>query len=147
MFQHAAARRRLVHYKGRPSLLEGFNTQPPEGGWFICQGSAVYHHGFNTQPPEGGWQPELWRGWHSRCFNTQPPEGGWEAAEVGKWQGRCFNTQPPEGGWNNINNSIPIYNMFQHAAARRRLVLLHLQYKSNARFQHAAARRRLAKTG
>ena len=57
----------------------GFNTQPPEGGWFtvdtrqnrvgVFQHTAArrrlgrqleyrvfeYNPGFNTQPPEGGW--------------------------------------------------------------------------------------------
>ena len=56
----------------------GFNTQPPEGGWYRQAAPAASHNGFNTQPPEGGWHgnggsiqiPAL-------CFNTQPPEGGW----------------------------------------------------------------------
>ena len=34
---------------------EGFNTQPPEGGWAIPQRQWVGLSGFNTQPPEGGW--------------------------------------------------------------------------------------------
>ena len=88
-----------MHYEVLVYSYDSFNTQPPEGGWFICQGSAVYHHGFNTQPPEGGWQPELWRGWHSRCFNTQPPEGGWVLL---------------------LLKTEALYQ-FQHAAARRRL--------------------------
>ena len=36
-------------------------------------------NGFNTQPPEGGWiKPHQW--WRQQWgFNTQPPEGGWTA--------------------------------------------------------------------
>ncbi len=78
MFQHTAARRRLVsanrppsgsigvstHSRpkaaGHPAILEthlwfGFNTQPPEGGWVTCGCLIFKNAGFNTQPPEGGW--------------------------------------------------------------------------------------------
>ena len=34
----------------------GFNTQPPEGGWFVNDNVIALSTGFNTQPPEGGWQ-------------------------------------------------------------------------------------------
>ena len=34
MFQHTAARRRLVrNFRGQAAGFRGFNTQPPEGGW------------------------------------------------------------------------------------------------------------------
>ena len=33
VFQHAAARRRLVEAAGGSGASAGFNTQPPEGGW------------------------------------------------------------------------------------------------------------------
>ena len=55
----------------------------------------------------------------------------------------CFNTQPPEGGWwefKDVGNNI---YMFQHAAARRRLVLDVGASNYVTMFQHAAARRRL----
>ena len=32
-FQHTAARRRLGFRKAADKLYDGFNTQPPEGGW------------------------------------------------------------------------------------------------------------------
>ena len=34
---------------------QGFNTQPPEGGWMLYLYTGVPGAGFNTQPPEGGW--------------------------------------------------------------------------------------------
>ena len=55
----------------------GFNTQPPEGGWFCPDASSSLSNSFNTQPPEGGWRPALLSALTQRCFNTQPPEGGW----------------------------------------------------------------------
>ena len=33
-----------------------------------------------------------------------------------------FNTQPPEGGWKEISNKEDLLKLFQHTAARRRLV-------------------------
>ena len=35
MFQHTAARRRLGQNDTLLIELSGFNTQPPEGGWFV----------------------------------------------------------------------------------------------------------------
>ena len=35
---------------------EGFNTQPPEGGWGILADTGGAAKSFNTQPPEGGWE-------------------------------------------------------------------------------------------
>ena len=98
-------------------------------------------------------------------FNTQPPEGGW--AELGKsrfWY-PCFNTQPPEGGWLGFLAVMVAAPLFQHTAARRRLVGrcfgrnrcqsfntqppeggwidTGLRTDGNPEFQHTAARRRL----
>ena len=57
--------------------MSGFNTQPPEGGWFGGGGNRAQFFGFNTQPPEGGWATWIWRSMSLFGFNTQPPEGGW----------------------------------------------------------------------
>ncbi len=35
---------------------------------------------------------------------------------------RCFNTQPPEGGWSILAQAQRAIGVFQHTAARRRLV-------------------------
>ena len=57
MFQHTAARRRLGKGMCKEMFVwECFNTQPPEGGWFLAQGPPRTLNRFNTQPPEGGWQ-------------------------------------------------------------------------------------------
>ena len=77
-FQHTAARRRLVipHLK-RMMCFFRFNTQPPEGGWFIYASHYNWACSFNTQPPEGGWLNKYVYPPSYMCFNTQPPEGGW----------------------------------------------------------------------
>ena len=98
LFQHTAARRRLVLICLYNCHMQCFNTQPPEGGCCIAhictrcdvrfqhtaarrrldnyQLLTVLLHSFNTQPPEGGWcyiTPFLTV---QLGFNTQPPEGG-----------------------------------------------------------------------
>ena len=40
-------------------------------------------NGFNTQPPEGGWLSFFFRKRRIYRFNTQPPEGGWPARNAG----------------------------------------------------------------
>ena len=54
-FQHTAARRRLVGESKELVPTRGFNTQPPEGGWFADLSRRSQNGSFNTQPPEGGW--------------------------------------------------------------------------------------------
>ena len=100
----------------------GFNTQPPEGGWARGQFPGFQIRCFNTQPPEGGWPKDFKAKRIFHGFNTQPPEGGWLRLCVYGMHRRRFNTQPPEGGWD-LSLSPTFFSMlFQHTAARRRLV-------------------------
>ena len=41
--------------------IEGFNTQPPKGGWMsdVARFRGEIHCSFNTQPPKGGWRFEV----------------------------------------------------------------------------------------
>ena len=57
LFQHTAARRRLGLKKLSTDevKVQRFNTQPPEGGWYLIVNGTRYPNSFNTQPPEGGW--------------------------------------------------------------------------------------------
>jgi len=61
--------------------------------------TEILKNGFNTQPPEGGWQSINHRQRQASSFNTQPPEGGWIGGMAGAAAQAGFNTQPPEGGW------------------------------------------------
>ena len=54
-----------------------------------------------------------------------------------------FNTQPPEGGWPPIIYDSVLAWVFQHTAARRRLVPKVAVQVNEYQFQHTAARRRL----
>ena len=57
VFQHTAARRRLAIAPCFLCVYSGcFNTQPPEGGWFLINSLFRHTDSFNTQPPEGGWK-------------------------------------------------------------------------------------------
>ncbi len=81
LFQHTAARRRLV-VQSRISFSPGTvstHSRPKAAGGTIAH-IFQPRHGFNTQPPEGGWQAAFSIIPNSAvCFNTQPPEGGWPA--------------------------------------------------------------------
>ena len=57
---------------------------------------------------------------------------------------QCFNTQPPEGGWVAALGAGYRDELFQHTAARRRLVGTQTMSRLISLFQHTAARRRLA---
>ncbi len=54
-----------------------------------------------------------------------------------------FNTQPPEGGWCGQRVCRDFVAVFQHTAARRRLVGILTGHAMDTVFQHTAARRRL----
>ena len=59
LFQHTAARRRLALPTRNRARRNGFNTQPPEGGWMAKRKNEFEKWSFNTQPPEGGWLVEV----------------------------------------------------------------------------------------
>ena len=99
LFQHTAARRRLHNNAKFSGLNSCFNTQPPEGGCATYKSSSHADHSVSTHSrPKAaacGSQQRLgvWSG-----FNTQPPEGGCHRDFPSSDCGSCFNTQPPEGG-------------------------------------------------
>ena len=77
----------------------GFNTQPPEGGWLFFSLAAGQRLGFQHTAARRRLDPmEIITGLEYR-FNTQPPEGGWTLQNSVILLFQRFNTQPPEGGW------------------------------------------------
>ena len=102
LFQHAAARRRLEAMSLRERRRQGFQHAAARRRLVIRVGSTCQRCDVSTR--------------------SRPKAAG---AVRNKSQGRHlgFNTQPPEGGWIHINNSSNCLVEFQHAAARRRLVL------------------------
>ena len=143
MFQHTAARRRLVESDTITNVLIGFNTQPPEGGWRTYPPALPCRACFNTQPPEGGWRVSDdrnafdWVSTHSRpkaagapclCLRLSPivsthsrPKAAGVSKQSYVYGIFGFNTQPPEGGWIFVMHIQAILLLFQHTAARRRL--------------------------
>ena len=122
MFQHTAARRRLVP----------------------CRRSMLRHFGgFNTQPPEGGWWPAMRFAARSVRFNTQPPEGGWGPTAVPPTTCGRFQHTAARRRLAGDTAEVPDAQAFQHTAARRRLVPVALYFSYSLLFQHTAARRRL----
>ena len=145
MFQHSAARRRLLSMAKKRRPLSCFNTQPPEGGWAAQGQSMPLAYGVSTlsRPKAAG--SSFRRPLYFKGFNTQPPEGGCLTSR-GRSNGiQGFNTQPPEGGCapHTIPSTVAIVStlsrpkaavvrdgfiwgllMFQHSAARRRLTTL-----------------------
>ena len=146
-FQHTAARRRLrpAHFQ-RVSTSGGFNTQPPEGGCFIRVTPRRQCIGFNTQPPEGGCRWQVVASANDAVSTHSRPKAA-------AWTGSMATKEA----------------LFQHTAARRRLlrhtrlpaafglVSTHSRPKAAAlhvdaplrqtQFQHTAARRRLRLSG
>ena len=78
MFQHTAARRRLVYRELRRVHVDAVSTHSRPKAAGCCRwrsGCCCYR--FNTQPPEGGWVCQCPIANGNTGFNTQPPEGGW----------------------------------------------------------------------
>ena len=122
MFQHAAARRRLVFpVESWVGLCLCFNTQPPEGGWTSSNGIRKPSESFNTQPPEGGWDnnnvSELMRllFQHAAARRRLAAGRGWSLRPS-----RVSTRSRPKAA-GHMFPELMAFIEFQHAAARRRL--------------------------
>ena len=166
LFQHTAARRRLVISIEAHHHPEGFNTQPPEGGWEVDKkvAAAVSAVSTHSRPKAAGYTSDnlvhlCQVSTHSRpkAAGTKkntviPKHGAFQHTAARRRLGRNskilpgdrgFNTQPPEGGWALGGESFGALSRFQHTAARRRLVTDDRVFHTSCGFQHTAARRRL----
>ena len=122
MFQHTAARRRLLvgiliirpYSKFQHTAARRRLPTATDGGAFDLPVSthsrpkAAAHRTLCSLSANSG-------------FNTQPPEGGCSYHDTLKTVRASFNTQPPEGGCNAQSRTVGRGVMFQHTAARRRL--------------------------
>ena len=106
------------------SKQERFNTQPPEGGWFIncvhMNQSIRFQHTAARRRlgPSGSKVPE----YVAVSTHSRPKAAGF-SGHFSQTFISCFNTQPPEGGWSSSLASSWAALPFQHTAARRRLVV------------------------
>ena len=147
MFQHAAARRRLgMPDMAMPTSVAVSTRSRPKAAGKYGTVLATLVSGFNTQPPEGGWMPYFMIHGGNNMVSTRsrPKAAGFLLFGIQQIS-YCFNTQPPEGGWLNNQQTNHAELMFQHAAARRRLGRHNIRGRAFQAFQHAAARRRLGK--
>ena len=149
LFQHTAARRRLVSWPRRFALDScRFNTQPPEGGWerlgIVAKDALQFQHTAARRrlglACSNGFTYAKFQHTAARrrlAFKIRQMA----ARRIG------FNTQPPEGGWVSHIIRAAISERFQHTAARRRLERQAACLTDQTLFQHTAARRRLGWAG
>ena len=148
MFQHAAARRRLVRGIGGSRINRRVSTRSrPKAAGLVPWLHRSQPSGFNTQPPEGGWgQLRL----HSHCSSKfQHAAARRRLAVRLDWLADKHNVSTrsrPKAAGPSATVRTSRLLMFQHAAARRRLDLHCSKSLIRHGFQHAAARRRLVKT-
>ena len=123
-FQHTAARRRLGRNVCQVDKLTCVSThsRPKAAGKKLLQAVRLRFVSTHSRPKAAGSPERLPWGIFVR-----------------------FNTQPPEGGWNSGAKPTTDFSLFQHTAARRRLVFRIPDLKQQFPFQHTAARRRLVK--
>ena len=111
LFQHTAARRRLDIEADQDGNFDLFQHTAARRRLGATKLSLTYTNDVST---------------HSR-----PKAAGLFGVSRKKFL-RCFNTQPPEGGWYEYLLEIMSDKVFQHTAARRRLVNHKWEYVSLA---------------
>ncbi len=126
--------------------LQGFNTQPPEGGWTPSLAAypapcAVSTH---SRPKAAGWRQRRQRPQRGVSTHSRPKAAG-PTSDIPSGRNRVStHSRPKAAGFLRSANQLK-QSMFQHTAARRRLdPTISQKRMTSLRFQHTAARRRLA---
>ena len=191
-FQHTAARRRLdvPLTKRAIAILVSTHSRPKAAG---CPPNQTCHRpiGFNTQPPEGGWYPVDKAQFAAKMFqhtaarrrlvvasllagtvtavstHSRPKAAGKEQLEKLRLEQVSTHSRPKAAGLA-LYSPPPYCHLFQHTAARRRLGLAIKPFSPSSsrfntqppeggwiitscfrservKFQHTAARRRLVR--
>ena len=122
MFQHTAARRRLVETTDVVDLNHRFQHTAARRRLGTATGGRTSTRGFNTQPPEGGWVMLKEQNLSNDVSTHSRPKAAGQEKEKQEKEKK-----------------------FQHTAARRRLVAAAQLVVGVMQFQHTAARRRLEK--
>ncbi len=145
MFQHTAARRRLV--VGLGSILIGFMFQHTAARRRLVTSPTFAVSAkdcFNTQPPEGGWSKTYINAFPSRLFqhtaarrrlvatpattqtsarvstHSRPKAAGYLQWHRTVWTRVSTHSRPKAAGVDQ-ESSVLDFSPFQHTAARRRL--------------------------
>ena len=143
-FQLTAARRRLGDDGPANSVCGQVSTHSrPKAAGAAGRLRSFDDGGFNSQPPEGGWWLKQLACVVRWCFNSQPPEGGWAHVEAAL-QGRSVSTHSrPKAAGLILLHACCFYSVSTHS--RPKAAGMHLQlFCRYCRFQLTAARRRLA---
>ena len=84
----------------RRSCAMGFNTQPPEGGWFKTDDGKYIHAEFQHTAARRRLGRDLAYPCKQDEVSTHSrPKAAGQALQAQVQTTHCFNTQPPEGGW------------------------------------------------
>ena len=146
-FQHTAARRRLGRrWEKRWYALPPVSThsRPKAAGTSFKQLEKEFYVSTHSRPKAAGRRNAELQAFMAVSTHSRPKAAGFIKHHM---HIRCigFNTQPPEGGWSWKNGCVPmsrvsthsrpkaaghcalffmcLFRMFQHTAARRRLVV------------------------
>ena len=104
----------------------------------------LLQNGFNTQPPEGGWKVPMFIPSPSSRFQHTAARRRLDRHACSPPRPRLVSTHSrPKAAGRPSCIKIGVFMPFQHTAARRRLVLPLPPYQLPIWFQHTAARRRL----
>ena len=142
MFQHTAARRRLGASSSNPAQTNCFNTQPPEGGWPCPNLLDRLFQGVSThsRPKAAGAVlilPSL-----STWFQHTAARRRLHLAQFHLDRYPCFNTQPPEGGCRRLVRPLIKHQVSTHSRPKAAVSQSFFVFLKKW-FQHTAARRRL----
>ena len=124
-FQHTAARRRL--HPGDSNSYYRVMVSTHSRAEAVALFDRTFHESqqcFNTQPPEGGCAHYvLQKAGFTPVSTHSRPKAAAQLQSIHDDIIKRFNTQPPEGGCRRQIKSLPYRNLFQHTAARRRLLI------------------------
>ena len=104
----------------------------------------LLQNGFNTQPPEGGWKVPMFIPSPSSRFQHTAARRRLDRHACSPPRPRLVSTHSrPKAAGRPSCIKIGVFMPFQHTAARRRLAIQTTCRQTNGVFQHTAARRRL----
>ena len=110
----------------------------------VESGSVGLTDGFNTQPPEGGWECSNLKHHSTSGFQHTAARRRLEPVHRRILLGLKVSTHSRPKAAGQRRNAGAIQGQFQHTAARRRLEQIQHGEAPDSMFQHTAARRRLA---
>ena len=122
-FQHTAARRRLVGFdiKAMPDGTVSTHSRPKAAGRFVKLAPA-WVFGFNTQPPEGGWFGLIISSAIYQMFQHTAARRRLDGNSLSiECPCRVSTHSRPKAAGSTVTLRHFKHELFQHTAARRRL--------------------------